>query len=225
MRVRPAISSAAFRRICSSGLPQYVTNYLLAIAANADRTLLLALANGTHLVGMYAPALAVTSLMTSIPGSLTVYVYPRVLHRFGQTGEGRDAWYSIRRLVAVNLVVLGLLGIAGVLLSPWVVRRFFPAYEEGVLAMQIVAGTCVFHGLKAHTIVFATLKAWGAYVFYAVVAIVASYGCVMIGVSVFEPLTGAAAGMAAGVAAGGLCLLFTAKAALRQHVHARASSP
>lgn len=159
VRVVPALDGKVARQLLATGLPLFVSSYLYAIGLGLERVVLLYRGN-VGALGMYAPAVAVLSAMAVIPAAVSMYMYPRMSFRLGQTHDPRELW-RLSRLATVAsvgccvpVVVLG-----WPLITP-VVAEWFPAYALAVPAMRISLLTGLMLAFASATTLLGSLKAW-----------------------------------------------------------------
>lgn len=204
-----AFSKAALLKVWSSGIPQFINSYLINFAGTAERAVLLALPLGSSLAGYYAPALAVTSAMSTIPGSVTSYIYPKALHHFSKTACSKSVLRASASAMAVSAVCLLPICIAIFSFGPWIIEEHFPAYKAGVVAMQIAAWAGLLHAARTATIALIAFKAWREYTAYAGILAVCSWCFAYVGAKYEDPLIGTASGGLAASLVGGCFLLWS----------------
>ncbi|MCB1048808.1 MAG: oligosaccharide flippase family protein, partial [Calditrichaeota bacterium] len=160
IRVRPAFKVKHLASLFRIGAPMFGFGYMLQTVDTFPRLLLLAGENGVLMVGMFAPAAAVLGLMQVLPRSLGSYVFPQMTFKLGSTQSAGALWpMSWKSSVYYLLAALPLVGI-GVLLFPWMLRTYFPAYAGSAVAVQwaLVAGA--FMGTRISINSLYSLKAW-----------------------------------------------------------------
>lgn len=141
------------------GLPLYALAYLLSISSTLPQVILLS-QGSVEMVGIYAPAAAMTTLMTMVPGSIAQYVYPHMSHRLGATGDPGSlwpiAWRSSLVFMAFSVPVLLIL----VFLFPPMIEAFLPKYVPAIPAIKWTLISGFFLGSSISISALNSLKAW-----------------------------------------------------------------
>ncbi|WP_431156538.1 lipopolysaccharide biosynthesis protein [Winogradskyella poriferorum] len=127
------------------GLPIYFWNYVNSQIQSFPR-LVLILIGTPYLVGLYAPSWSIRQAMLNIPKYTNRYLFPQMSHRYGKTDSQKQvSQFAIRS--AIYLFSLTFLGGAVFAYSlNYIFPVFFPEYQEGIVAAQIMIFSGVFYG-------------------------------------------------------------------------------
>ena len=121
------------------GIPMMLINIAMATVLTLDRVMIATLVEDETALGLYSPAVFVTMGMLALPQVVTSFMYTRMGNRYGRTGLASTLWHdAIRLAVALEVGALAI-GLPVLLAGPWVVRRFIPQYESGIVASQVMA--------------------------------------------------------------------------------------
>jgi O-antigen/teichoic acid export membrane protein len=218
-RFRPIRQVGPFRwtrlgTLVATGLPIFAFGYLSDVARSLPRLVLLHL-GGVLWLGLFAPASAVVGALTMIPGALGTYVYPQMTHRFGKTGDRSSLW-PMARATALWPLVIGV-PVAGLLvvLMPWVIDQFAPAYRASIPATQWIVGAGAFMGASVAVNALASLKAYRFMAAFVLCRFVLLGLFPWLGSRVLGGVTGVAAGMTAAYALDFVVVLAITRAATR----------
>jgi O-antigen/teichoic acid export membrane protein len=219
--VRPFRETGTFRwhllrSLVLTGLPIFVFGYLSDVARTFPRLVLLAL-GGVHWVGLFAPASAVLTAVTMVPGAVGTYLYPQMTFRLAKTGDPDSVW-AMARVSAVGALVLGCpVAAALAVVVPPTVNGFFPAYTASIPAIQwtLVAG--IFMGAGVAVNALASLKAQRSMMLFVAVRLLLCALLPWFGGRHYG-LTGVAAGLAAASAADFALSLLLIRSATRRPV-------
>ncbi len=115
---------------------------------------------GTTYVGLFSPALAIGSIVNLLPNQIAQFLVPQMGYKFGNTGQAKDVWPVVRKIMLLIPLAILPFSILLVLMLPWLVNTFFPKYIESILAMQIMAVGFVFSASSMTTNFLYTIKAY-----------------------------------------------------------------
>ncbi|HSD28667.1 MAG TPA: hypothetical protein VLL75_15300, partial [Vicinamibacteria bacterium] len=213
LRVRARFEPGIARQLLATGLPLFAAGYLQVVAAGFDRVVLLRRA-GVEAVGYYAPALAVIAALGIVPGAVSTYVYPRMSYALGhgrsEGAVGRMAFSAAAVSFAAGLPV----AVAGWVLAPLVIGRFFPQYVASVTAVRwsLLAG--LVWSLSPAATVLGCLKAWRSLALYVLLLLVSRFAIPWALSGGPDPLGGVALGnLLAAVVVGAASVILVRKAA------------
>lgn len=131
---------------------------------------------GTTYVGLFSPALAIGGVINLLPGQLAQFLVPQMGYKFGNTGNARDLWPYIKKILIYMPLAILPVSIVISLLLPWMVNTFFPKYVESILAMQIMTYGFIFSCSSMTTNFLYTIKAYKE----ATYIIIAEFLCYLI---------------------------------------------
>ena len=133
LSVRPRWSTRRMIQLVKVGFPIYMVGQLYSFFASLDR---LVLVGHTQTLGYYTLAIQVGAAVRMLPGSFNTVVYPRMAHRYGETGRAADLWrMGLRSAAAATLLGAGI-GVLSWIGVPPLVRWFLPRYAPGIPAAQ-----------------------------------------------------------------------------------------
>ena len=137
-RPLPAPSMATLWRLMRTGIPITLSGSILSLVTTVDRPMVLAFLGGKAL-GYFGLALLLTSMVSLVPGMAGQVLYPRITHRFGESGRDIRALRGFvltppLALARLLPIVIGPL----YLMMPLVIGVFLPAYLPGLVATRIV---------------------------------------------------------------------------------------
>jgi len=207
LRVEPSWCGTAAKTLLATGLPLFVSGYLLTAAAGLDRLILLHVA-GVEALGYYAPAMAVVGAMSVLPNALAAYLYPKLSFRLGQGHSPEQLWRAAASAMAISaLVALPLVALVWAF-APTIVAALLPAYGRGVPAIRAASVTGLAMTTSVCTAVLSTLKAWRR--LYAYVAILFGLKIVLpwYGARAADPVAGVAIGSMWASAVGGAVAVY-----------------
>jgi len=215
MRSVGRFSWDCLKELAVVGVPLYVSTYIKGVARSLPRLVML-FAGGIHWVGLFAPASALLTGFSMLPGSLAVYFYPRMSHRLGETGDPRSLWPTVVRVTLLNLVV-AVPSVAGAfLLLPAMIRRFFPDYVASIPSVVIISFAAFFVSSGITGNALHSLKAW-KWIFITGFARLALFGGLpFLGAKVFGTLEGITAGVTVAFAGEFVVTLLAVHVATRQ---------
>ena len=131
------VDLSAVRRTLTLGVPLIVLGVLETVFLSVDRWVIVARLSETQL-GYYALGIMASNMITLIPGSVASVVYPRMLERFGTSGEPmslRGLLIGPTRAVATLMAIL----IGGaVLILPSIIRFFLPKYAPSIPVLMLL---------------------------------------------------------------------------------------
>ena len=157
------------------GFPIFCSAYLVGMSKTFPKIILLS-KGGSILVGLFAPAMVVLSLLTILPISVSQYISPLMSFRFGKTGDPGSLWPMAKKLAIGGLVFSVPLIIVGYLFVPLIVKMTIPKYIDSITAIRwtMVTGAFVGSSLAVHSM--RSLKAWRYIAFYTGAQVLTSYG-------------------------------------------------
>ncbi len=148
-----------FFTLAKVGVPLFGFGYMISVAYTFPKTILL-IGSGTEMVGLFAPAAAIFSVITLLPRSISQYIYAKMSYRFGQTGDPVSlwpyAWKSSLGVLALSSPIVLLSSIT----FPWFVVEFYPKYAESTPAIAWISISGAFLGSSMFSSAMNSLKAW-----------------------------------------------------------------
>ncbi len=157
--VYPRPRLAAYRRLFTTGLPLFASNYLLATSSTFGRLFVLA-QGGTDSLGMFHVALTVQNALGMVPSALVLYLAPRFAQQFGKNQDARAIASRAVRSTSFLLVGLAPLAAIGWALMPSVAKHLLPLYTSAVWEMRVALLTGIFGASQIALTAFAATKSW-----------------------------------------------------------------
>lgn len=174
IRVKPGFRSADFRLLMSTGIPIFISGYLLTASQAFDQTIILQ-RGSINLVGLYTPVAAVNAIMLALRASISSYVAPQMVFQLGRHSEpgiiGRGVLKSLVITVAITMPVVAV----GLLAVPVIVPALFPQYASSMDALQISLVGGLFLAVDFTLMGLNSLKAWRWLFVYSAAALIARW--------------------------------------------------
>lgn len=168
IKIKPQLDFTVLKNLSKTGIPVYIMGYFRGISASFNRLVLLKF-GGVIMVGSFAPVAAVISSLNLFPTVFANMFFPRMTHRFGQTGDPKSLWGPVWKtlliLFVINIPIVAM--IWGI--TPYLISTYFPNYNSAIPAMQIAAVALLFSGgLVTHNC-FYSIKAYNVAALYSIV--------------------------------------------------------
>jgi O-antigen/teichoic acid export membrane protein len=126
-----------FHDLVKVGLPIMAAGTLYGLLTTIDRWVILTYL-GIESLGYYSLAIMASSMLGLLPIVVAQQMYPRMAHRYGETGSARALRpMVIRQMLLSSGVTIPILGIVYVGL-PWIVKFFLTAYAPGIGSARIL---------------------------------------------------------------------------------------
>ena len=149
----------SLRKLLATGVPIFAFGYAISVAETFPRLHLLAW-GGAEGVGRFAPAGAAAVVVSAVCGSLAQFVYPKMSYRLGQSGDTAVIWRAATRAAFGVMAITLVPAIALVILAPWLLNTFFPAYSEAASSIRWMCLASLFLGMGVAVNGLLSLKAW-----------------------------------------------------------------
>jgi len=127
-----------------TGFPLITISLLSSVLLSVDRWVLAAKLTGTML-GYYALCIMVSNVTGLVPGSIYSVIYPKILERYGASGNPRALSKLFSRPMRAMGVFMSLLIGSGVLIVPFLIRFFMPKYIPSITPLCILLGASYFY--------------------------------------------------------------------------------
>ncbi|MDD5492141.1 MAG: hypothetical protein PHV60_05625, partial [bacterium] len=101
---------------------------------------------GATMVGYYAIGILVSNLIGLIPGSIASVLYPKMLERFGATGNPTTLMSLLDGPVRVVVMLMSLLIGGCILILPLLIKFFLPKYLPSIPFLGILVSAAFFFG-------------------------------------------------------------------------------
>jgi O-antigen/teichoic acid export membrane protein len=163
-RLRPARSLppfrwSAYRRALRTGVPLFISSYVIAVSTTFPR-LVVGHAGGIEQLGQFTPAYMIQLGVSLLPSAVMNYLGPRAMRDYGRgVGSALLARRMLFAMGATMLLISPAIVVAWHALPP-VINGVLPEYGAGIRAMQwsLIAGLMACS--QVATTVFAVIKAW-----------------------------------------------------------------
>ncbi|MBA4391132.1 MAG: hypothetical protein C0399_09355 [Syntrophus sp. (in: bacteria)] len=120
------------------GVPIIISSVVIGLLTTVDRLIVIKFMGATQL-GYFSIALLMTSLISLVPSMAIQVLYPRIAHRYGESGKEIGALRNFVLIPSVLLSCLLPLLIGPLYLSlPFIIGLLLPAYVQGIEAARIV---------------------------------------------------------------------------------------
>jgi len=193
IRVRPSFRLNKLWMLMQTGLWLYGSTYLYTLGMGFDRVILLRVTD-VNTVGLYAPLAAITTVMSTIPITIRMYMNPRILYNLGSDGDATKVWRSSLLTLGASLLLCLPIAVVGWLLIPWGIEMFFPDYQLAIPAARLTLISGLLLAAKSVTVSLNALKAWFHLYLYIGLFVVGKWVAPNYFVSQFDPLVGLAVG-------------------------------
>lgn len=167
------------------GMPIFLLAYMQAAALSFDRVLLIKYTDNES-VGLYSFAYLAFSSITLFSSSVASYIYPTMSENYAKDNNPGQLWLYLKKNML--LIFFGLLVIAvfGVLIVPFLIKFFFPAYVKSIPAMKILFFAGVFNGSVIGVNVLLSMKKWKLIIVYHTIFSVLLVVCPLIFINVIK---------------------------------------
>lgn len=171
IHVKPSFRWSDFKILLQTGIPQYISSYLIVTSLSFDQTIILQRGSIEN-VGLYTPVSAISAIMLAVQASIVSYVSPQVTFRLGQHGDprvvGRGVLVAVGVVAAVNMPIV----LFGLIAMPMVISWLFPQYVSAIVPAQISLVGGFFLAMDVSLLGLYALKIWRYMGVYAVSSLV-----------------------------------------------------
>jgi hypothetical protein len=206
MRAPIRFSAKHWLLLLKVGIPLFAFQQTIAIANTFPRIVLLSKGRlafwswsggGADLVGLFQPAFSVMVLCQLVPAAIAQYVYPKMSHTYGRTGDPKSLWAMSWKTAALVLLLSVPPVIVGEIALPWLVKTYLPkwAASEAAVRWGVISGA--FMGVSISLFALSSLKAWRWMIVYGVFYAAA---CLVLPALFFHTWSDRLEGVAAGYA-------------------------
>lgn len=134
-RLRPELKMKVLVLLMKTGVPLFVTSYLVSLVDTFPRLYIVYFGNET-LLGLYAPVLMIITTFAMLPTTLGTYFYPKLTYLFGKNNNAREIWNKLVRIyLYTSLLILVICAVAYFLLDELI--KLFPKYTDALPYMKI----------------------------------------------------------------------------------------
>jgi O-antigen/teichoic acid export membrane protein len=189
-RIKPLI------KLLKVGGPIFSLSYLFGIADTFPKLILIKY-SGPELVGLFAPALALTSFYTMLPAVVARYIYPQMSYQLGKYDDNPISIWPTAWKSAGGAVIAGIpFMIIGFLVIDPMISYFFPKYAEAIPATYWCLAAGLFLGPRIAVNALFALKAWKWATIYTIIFVISNFLFPWLGfLNNSKPLVGLAMGI------------------------------
>lgn len=139
------VNMPAVRRSFFMGAPLLILGVLSSLFLSIDRWMIASYLGATML-GYYALGIMASNLIGLIPGSISSVLYPKMLERFGASGNPAALCSLLTGPTRVVAAFMTLLIGGSILILPFFIRFFLPKYTPSVSVFGILISAAFFYG-------------------------------------------------------------------------------
>ena len=159
IRVKIRFSKKHFMVMLKYGIYIFLLSYIFTFSETLDRLLLLKF-KGLEYVGYYTVAFMAYNAIRMIPVTMANYIYPKLSLAVGKDESINSLWTKVLYVNLSMLIILLILAFVGLLIIPYAIREYFPMYEKGIAATQIILFAAVFSGASIGVNLLWSMKDW-----------------------------------------------------------------
>lgn len=142
-----AMDRARLRELIAYGFPIMVWSQVWLLFKGVDNLIVAAYIDVTNL-GYYAMAVSVVTYMLYLPKSIGTVLFPRIVERFGRTGEiGSIGRYATESQHVLAFALIPSFAAVAFFVGPVLVRHLLPAFEPAIPVIQIMVAASFFLSL------------------------------------------------------------------------------
>jgi len=139
------VNWSAVRQSFSTGVPLLITGVLTSLFLSIDRWVIVSNL-GAIMLGYYAIGILASNLIGLIPGSIANVLYPKMLERFGASGNPTTLLSLLDGPVRAVVIFMSLLIGGSILILPFLIRFFLPKYLSSVPFLGVLISAAFFLG-------------------------------------------------------------------------------
>ena len=162
-------------KLLKVGMPIFSFGYLFGVAGTFPKLILLNY-SGPELVGLFAPALALTAMYQMLPNVIAQYIYPHMSFQLGKSGDDALSIWPTAWKSAFGAVLAGIpFMIVGFFLIDPIISNFFPKYAKAIPATYWCLAAGIFLGPRIAVNALFSLKAWKWAAIYTTIYVVSNF--------------------------------------------------
>ena len=135
--LRPSFSFNCFKQLFKRGIFMTFVNQIIGVIESLPKLMLLKY-GGVFQVGLFAPALAIGTIINLIPSQIVQFLQPQFGYRYGQTGMAIDMWKYLKKITFIMPICILPVSLLLWVLMPFLLEFLFPKYLESLLAIRIL---------------------------------------------------------------------------------------
>lgn len=137
-KIIPRIDFRVIWPLIKVGIPIIISIVVIGLLTTVDRLMVVKYMGETQL-GYFSIALLMGTIVSLVPAMAIQVLYPRITHRYGESGKDIGALRNLVLMPPVLLSCLLPLLIGPLYLSlPFIIELLLPAYMQGITAARIV---------------------------------------------------------------------------------------
>jgi O-antigen/teichoic acid export membrane protein len=134
-----------FKFLFITGMPLFIMAYLYGVSKTFIKFAILHY-GGVILLGLFAPVFAIRTGINTLPKIISQYIYPKLSHRYGLTGDSSLLWKPVRNISLTLLLSLSIAVMPIYYFMPEIIETFFPKYLESIFPARMALMSGVVFG-------------------------------------------------------------------------------
>ena len=126
----------SLKELFKIGFPIFIYGYLHQISKTFNRLILISFGS-IHLVGVFAPASAIFSSISFLPGTVAQFLYPKFSYLYGKHNNKLIFVPYVRKIYLVTMILFVPSIFVAIFILPFSIRYFLPEYKEGIFSAQL----------------------------------------------------------------------------------------
>ena len=132
-----SVNFGGLRTILLSGFPLLINSLIWTVVNSIDKFVILGFIN-TEALGIYGIAQNAFSYMVLIPSAMSQLFYVKIGKFFGETKDQEKLILISNRYSTILSAITSFIAIIAFYMLPFMVNKFMPNYNEGILSSQIL---------------------------------------------------------------------------------------
>lgn len=145
LKINPLFNKLYLKELVKIGLPIYFIGYIISISKTIPRIVLIFFDN-VVMVGLYAPASAIMSMMLMIPNTLAQFIYPKMSYKYGKTNSVVALWSIVWKSSFYPAIITVPVALISFFFLPYLIKEYFPKYILSIGCAQWTVMSSIFVG-------------------------------------------------------------------------------
>lgn len=145
IKVAAKFNFKKFILLFKTGMPLFIMAYLYGVSKTFIKFAILHY-GGIIMLGLFAPVFAIRNGINMLPKIIAQYIYPKLSHKYGATGDSSLLWKPVRNISFLLLISLGIAVLPVYYFMPDIISNFFPKYMESVFPARMALLSGVIFG-------------------------------------------------------------------------------